>query len=76
MSAYTEFIEEKAKLDALVSEGYRIFGIYENLSGALVEFGRLDNKELHSEEKKQIKILTADARKYLSGILIDQQREN
>ncbi|MGP7818184.1 hypothetical protein [Niallia sp. 01092] len=73
MSAYKEFLEEKEKLDKLVSEGYRISGINENLSGAFLKFERLDSK---GTEKKEISIFTADARKHFSAILIEQQRES
>jgi hypothetical protein len=75
MSHYDEFLAEKEKIDALIKQGYVITEVKENLSGAFVDFV-LDCEPAINEEKKiQLHILTADARKYFSNIIIKQQRK-
>ncbi|WP_051541395.1 hypothetical protein [Caldalkalibacillus mannanilyticus] len=49
MSAYKEFLAEKEKIDRLVSSGYQIKGVKEDLSGALLEFER-GNQALDKEK--------------------------
>ncbi|MDF0725485.1 hypothetical protein PY093_02010 [Cytobacillus sp. S13-E01] len=68
MSDYQEFLQERDRIDFLLQKGYTIKNITENLSGAFVDFEKGDKIEtLH--------ILTADARKYFSVALINQQKE-
>jgi hypothetical protein len=66
-------MKEREKMDCLIEQGYQIKAVTENLSGAFVDFelknagstGKIElNERLH--------ILTADARKYFSAILIKQ----
>lgn len=59
MSAYEEAALEMRNIDSLLEQGYNIECVYENLSGMFVELKR-------EEEKKNVCLLTADARKYLS----------
>jgi hypothetical protein len=69
MSSYREFLEEKEKIDDLIGKGYQIAGIRETLSGAFVEFAPSSNN-LNMTQKVELHILTADARKYFSNILV------
>lgn len=72
MSSYKEFVEEKEKIDGLLQKDYEITRIIENLSGAFVEFTNPKN----SEDKVELQILTADARKYFSTIIIAKQKKS
>jgi hypothetical protein len=72
MSSYKEFLEEKEKIDGLLQYGYEITRIHENLSGAFVEFTNSKNQE----DKVELQILTADARKYFSSIIIANQKKS
>ncbi|MBM7648616.1 hypothetical protein JOC78_001562 [Bacillus ectoiniformans] len=74
MSSYKEFLEEKLKIDELLEKGYKIAGVNETLSGAFVEFDRPLN-DLSQAEKVELHILTADARKYFSNIIIAEQKK-
>ncbi|MBN6885970.1 hypothetical protein ACUXCC_001252 [Cytobacillus horneckiae] len=69
MSEYTQYLQEKDKIDVLLNQGYSIKSITENLSGAFVEFERITGSTITSET---LHILTADARKYFSVKLIHQ----
>jgi hypothetical protein len=65
MSAYVEFWEEKQKIDALLRKGFSIVEIHEHLEGADVQFkfkGTIPAQE-------QLRLLTADARKYVSSLI-------
>ncbi len=74
MASYEDFLVEKKEIDHLIEQGYEITKVTENLSGAFVEF-ELPNDALdHSEKKKELHVLTADARKYFSNIIIARQR--
>jgi hypothetical protein len=68
LSEYQEFLQERDRLDFMVQKGYRIKNVLENLSGAFVEF---ENTEGESET---LQILTPDARKYFSVLLLKQQK--
>ncbi|MFC0271825.1 hypothetical protein ACFFIX_10200 [Metabacillus herbersteinensis] len=72
MSSYIEFLEEKEKIDELIGKGYQIAGVRENLSGAFVEFAPSSN---NMGQKVELHILTADARKYFSNIIIGNQKK-
>jgi hypothetical protein len=67
MSEQIQFVEEKEKIDLLISQGYKITSVKENLSGAFVEFEK-------AGEKKELHILTADARKYFSIIILSKRK--
>ncbi|MBD1382486.1 hypothetical protein [Metabacillus arenae] len=71
MSEYNQFLQERERIDFLLQKGYKIKNITENLSGAFVEFEKIE--EPH-EENETLHILTPDARKYFSVVLIKQQR--
>ncbi|WP_423410516.1 hypothetical protein AABM38_11555 [Heyndrickxia sp. MSNUG] len=68
MSEYQEFLQERDRLDFMVQKGYRIKNVVENLSGAFVEF---ENSE---GEHETLQVLTPDARKYFSVLLMKQQK--
>ncbi|PLR78693.1 hypothetical protein CU633_03840 [Bacillus sp. V3-13] len=69
MSEHQQFLDERDKIDFLIHKGYRINSVLENLDGALVDF-------IHPEEHKCETLLigTANARKYFSSLLIQQQK--
>ncbi len=68
MSEYQDFLQERDRMDYMIQQGYRIKNVVENLSGAFVEF------ENALGEKETLKILTPDARKYFSVLLMKQQK--
>jgi hypothetical protein len=72
MSSYKEFLGEKEKIDGMLQKGYEITSVRENLSGAFVEFTNSKNLE----DKVELQILTADARKYFSSIIIANQKKS
>ncbi|MBM7701624.1 hypothetical protein [Metabacillus iocasae] len=69
MSSYQEFIAERDKIDYLIQQGYKIKAVTENLSGAFVQF---EKSQGHEKDECVMHILTADARKYFSSIMIHQ----
>ena len=72
MSDYTQYLEERKRIDSYLEQGYTIKSVVENLNGAYVEF----NKDKHTQdpyEKEILHIITPDARKYFSVKLIEQQ---
>ena len=69
MSEYQEFLQERDRIDFLIQQGYRIMNVTENLSGAFVDF------EKNEAVNETLQILTPDARKYFSVLLLKQQRE-
>ncbi|GAB7388726.1 hypothetical protein BSNK01_25640 [Bacillaceae bacterium] len=75
MSEYRRFLQEKKRIDELIAQGYEISGVEENLSGAFVEFVLPDAGEGHPQKRQRLHILTADARKYFSTLLIARQRK-
>lgn len=66
MSDYQQFLQERDKIDFLYQKGYKITNVVENLNGAYVHFQK------NEEEKEILHIQTADARKYFSVKLIQQ----
>jgi hypothetical protein len=68
MSDYQQFLQERDRIDFLIQKGYKIKCITENLSGAFVEFENLQNEN----SKETLHILTAEARKYFSVKVIQQ----
>jgi len=72
MSSYKEFLGEKEKIDRLLQKSYKITSVRENLSGAFIEFTNPKNPE----DKVELHILTADARKYFSTIIIAKQKKS
>ncbi len=69
MSAYEEAVLEMKNIDSLLNQGYDIAHVYENLSGMFVELKK-------DEERENVQLLTADARKYLSIKLREQAADN
>ncbi|MBM7691283.1 hypothetical protein JOC77_000688 [Peribacillus deserti] len=67
MSEYKEFLTEKEQIDDLIRSGYRIQSVIENLDGAFVNFTHKDQGHC-----KSLHIGTANARKYFSSILMQQ----
>ncbi|MFC0560351.1 hypothetical protein [Halalkalibacter alkalisediminis] len=74
MSSYQEFMAEREKIDFLIEQGYQIKAVAENLSGAFVEFELLTPDSAgYKEPVERLHILTADARKYFSSIILSNQ---
>ncbi|MGG0336693.1 hypothetical protein [Priestia aryabhattai] len=67
MSSYHEYMAEREKIDFLLQKGFKITAVTENLSGAFVTFERIEKNQT---EQETLHILTADARKYFSSVLI------
>ncbi len=59
MSSYEEAAVEIREINLLLSQGYDIVCVHENLSGMFIEFKK-------EEKEENVHLLTADARKYLS----------
>lgn len=72
MSDYQQYLQERDKIDFLIQKGYVISDVKENLSGAFLEFVKVQEGEKQTET---LQILTADARKYFSVILINQGKK-
>ena len=69
MSDYQQYLAERDKIDFLLQKGYRINGVLENLSGAFVQFEKEKDEDKTTET---LHILTAEARKYFSVMMIKQ----
>jgi len=69
MSSYHEYMAEREKIDFLLQKGFKITAVTENLNGAFVTFERIEKNQT---EQETLHILTADARKYFSSVLIQQ----
>ncbi|RKL68248.1 hypothetical protein CR203_07115 [Salipaludibacillus neizhouensis] len=76
MSTHNEFIAERDKIDFLIDQGYRITAVTENLSGDLVEFQQVDEAGVLGEKKEttSLLIMNANARKYFSTLMMEQQQ--
>ncbi|QYR21881.1 hypothetical protein KZ483_02240 [Paenibacillus sp. sptzw28] len=70
MSAFREFWNEKQEIDALLSEGYSVASVKEDLDGTKVRFVRDESSPEHAE----LLLLTADARKYVVSLIFERQR--
>jgi hypothetical protein len=68
MSDYQQFLKEQKRINVLFQNGYKITHITENLSGAFVKFQNSKSQN----PLETIHLLTADARKYVSVMLIQQ----
>lgn len=66
MSEYNEYCAERDKIDDLLAKGYRMTRITENLSGAFVDFEKVEGTK---QEWEQLLITTAEGRKYFSSVL-------
>jgi hypothetical protein len=67
LSDYQQYLSEREKIDFLIQKGYRIKGVLENLSGAFVKFEK-------GKETETLHILTAEARKYFSVMIMKQNQ--
>ena len=72
MSDYQQFLQERDQIDFLLTKGYRIKDIAEDLNGAKVEFEKKDSFNNGLVSKEILYIYTADGRKYFSVKLIEQ----
>jgi len=70
LSSSKEFELEKVKIEDYLSRGYAISKVTESLDGAYVEF----EQQGKCEDKQSLVLNTADARKYLSSIIFEQQQ--
>lgn len=66
MSDYQQVLEEKGKLDGYMVRQFKFIHIEENLSGATVTL------QHPGGETATVQLLTADARKHLTNLLIKQ----
>lgn len=66
MSAYKEFLEERERIDSYISRQFKICSVTEGLSGSTVELKQTNG------ESVTLLVLSADARKYMSNVLIKQ----
>ncbi|WP_338554344.1 hypothetical protein [Paenibacillus sp. KS-LC4] len=66
MSDYQQVLEEMAKLDGYMARQFEFIHIEENLSGATVML------QHPGGEAATVQLLTADARKHLTNLLIKQ----
>ncbi|WP_400243497.1 hypothetical protein AB3U99_20130 [Niallia sp. JL1B1071] len=71
MSDYQKFLHERDQIDYLISDGYRIKNIIEDLNGAMVQLEKQDRSN-SSVEQRTLRIHTADGRKYFSVLLLEQ----
>jgi hypothetical protein len=71
LSDYQQYLAERDKIDYLLQKGYRIKGVLENLSGAFVQFEKGKDEEIETET---LHILTAEARKYFSVMIMKQSQ--
>jgi hypothetical protein len=72
VSDYQKYLAEREKIDYLIQKGFCIKGVLENLSGAYLQFEKGGNDE---KETETLHILTAEARKYFSVIILKQRLE-
>ena len=73
MSEYSLFLREKEQIDLFFQKGFKIRNVTENLNGAMVVF--VKNKDANEAEIiETLPVTTANARKYFSVKLIQQQQ--
>lgn len=71
MSDYQKFLHERDQIDYLISHGYRIKSILEDLNGAMVQLEKQDRTN-RLVEQQTLRIHTANGRKYFSVLLLEQ----
>ncbi|WP_399538474.1 hypothetical protein [uncultured Paenibacillus sp.] len=71
MSAFKAYRNEKQKIDALLNNGFVIAGTREDQDGTAVRFKRIGS----TTEIADLQLLTADARKYVSGLIFARLKE-
>ncbi len=75
MSDYQRFLQERERIDFFLEKGYRIAKVTEDLNGALIDFEKLNTKA-DEAVTETLHISTANARKYFTVKLIEQQAVN
>lgn len=75
MSDYQQFLQERERIDFFLEKGYRISKVTEDLNGALIDFEKLNTKA-DEAVTETLHISTANARKYFTVKLIEQQAVN
>ncbi|WP_040949128.1 hypothetical protein [Gorillibacterium massiliense] len=70
MTAHEEFSREKKGIDGFIASGYIIREISEDLDGAMVCFHKTNSQEHPAE----LRLLTSEGRKYITTLLIEQQK--
>lgn len=70
MSAFDEFEKEQQEIDGLLFKGYGITSILEDLDGARIKFVRGEP----AKSEVELLLLTADARKYVTTLVVVDQR--
>ena len=73
MSDYTQYVEERERIDSFLAQGFTIQRVMENLDGAYVEFIKGEDAG-GAYQKHILHIISPDARKYFSVKLIESQR--
>ena len=73
MSASEEFWNEKQEIDALLNDGYLIARIEEDLGGTEVRF--IKSEPSPEQTERLLRLLTADARKYVVSLVFERQRK-
>ncbi len=69
MTILRQELQEKKNIDELIAGGYRITHISEELSGDRIRFERPSSGGV-ATAVEELLLLTADARKYIGGVLI------
>ena len=69
MSTFLEYMEEKQIIDNYLNDGYKIKYIDEHIEGDTVTWVK---RSTDIEDNRTLLIKTADARKYLGDVLINQ----
>jgi hypothetical protein len=70
MSPYSDFLRERQAIDALLQKGFTFAAACEDLDGMSVRF----LKKGPEPERAELRLLTADARKYLVSLLFTQRK--
>lgn len=72
MSEYLQFLKEREQIDSLIQSDFEITQITENLNGSIALFSK-NKKNNGGELIETLQISHANARKYVSAKLIQQQ---
>lgn len=64
MSDHLLSLDEMKQVDGYLASGFKVHSVRENLSGMFVEFKR--------QEEVCLQITTAEARKYIAAMLLEQ----
>jgi hypothetical protein len=72
MSSWREYMKEKESINELIAKGYRVTKVTELFDGDDVRFERVSGDG--TVEIEELRLVTADGRKYLGSVLIAQIR--